>query len=411
MASDKLLQLNFEIITIFLEYKDWHKGIERVFDLVGNQVEVDRIYYWDIHLDPISGDELTSQRFEWVKNGIEPMIDNPELQNLPIETAEDFLAPLIVKKPFERIIRELPDSNLKEILQSQNILSILVLPIFIEDKLYGFIGFDDCTKERIWNTTEIDFLRSITSNLSSAIQRHLAIVSMEQKTAQLKVINSELEQFAYVASHDLQEPLRMVTGFLDLFEKKYRDLVDVEGKMYIDYAVNGTNKMKSIIKDLLEYARIGRTKDSIEEFELEDLLANVTSLLSGKIAEKQAEIVLKTPITIRTWRSPLNQVLMNLLDNSIKYSKRDIPPRIEIEVVQELNNWHFKVSDNGIGIDEKYFPKLFVIFQRLHSNNEYSGSGIGLAVMKKIIDNLGGKIWLTSTIGDGSCFHFLLPKI
>ena len=411
MASDKLLQLNFEIITIFLEYKDWHKGIERVFDLVGNQVEVDRIYYWDIHLDPISGDELTSQRFEWVKNGIEPMIDNPELQNLPIETAEDFLAPLIVKKPFERIIRELPDSNLKEILQSQNILSILVLPIFIEDKLYGFIGFDDCTKERIWNTTETDFLRSITSNLSSAIQRHLAIVSMEQKTAQLKVINSELEQFAYVASHDLQEPLRMVTGFLDLFEKKYRDLVDVEGKMYIDYAVNGTNKMKSIIKDLLEYARMGRTKDSIEEFELEDLLANVTSLLSGKIAEKQAEIVLKTPITIRTWRSPLNQVLMNLLDNSIKYSKRDIPPRIEIEVVQELNNWHFKVSDNGIGIDEKYFPKIFVIFQRLHSNNEYSGSGIGLAVIKKIIDNLGGKIWLTSTIGDGSCFHFLLPKI
>lgn len=411
MASDKLLQLNFEIITIFLEYKDWHKGIERVFDLVGNQVQVDRIYYWDIHLDPISGDELTSQRFEWVKDGIEPMIDNPELQNLPIETAEDFLAPLIVKKPFECIIRELPDSNLKEILQSQNILSILVLPIFIEDKLYGFIGFDDCTKERIWNTTEIDFLKSITSNLSSAIQRHLAIVSMERKTVELKVINSELEQFAYVASHDLQEPLRMVTGFLDLFEKKYRDLVDVEGKMYIDYAVNGTNKMKSIIKDLLEYARIGRTKDSIEEFELEDLLANVTSLLSGKIAEKQAEIVLKTPITIRTWRSPLNQVLMNLLDNSIKYSKRDIPPRIEIEVVQELNNWHFKVSDNGIGIDEKYFPKLFVIFQRLHSNNEYSGSGIGLAVIKKIIDNLGGKIWLTSTIGDGSCFHFLLPKI
>lgn len=411
MASDILLQLNFEIITIFLEYKDWHKGIERVFDLVGNQVEVDRIYYWDIHVDPITGDELTSQRFEWVKNGIEPMIENPELQNLPIEIAADFLAPLIVKKPFERIIRELPDGNLKEILQSQDILSILVLPIFIEDKLYGFIGFDDCTRERIWNTTELDFLRSITSNLSSAIQRHLAIVSMERKTAQLKVINSELEQFAYVASHDLQEPLRMVTGFLDLFEKKYRDLVDVEGKMYIDYAVNGTNKMKSIIKDLLEYARMGRTKESIEEFELNDLLANVTSLLSGKIIEKQAEIVLKTPITIRTWRSPLNQVLMNLLDNSIKYSKRDIPPRIEIEVVEELDNWHFKVSDNGIGIDEKYFPKLFVIFQRLHSNNEYSGSGIGLAVIKKIIDNLGGKIWLTSTIGDGSCFHFLIPKI
>ena len=410
MASDKLLQLNFEIITIFLEYQDWHKSIERVFDLVGNQVEVDRIYYWDIHIDPISGDELTSQRFEWVKNGIEPMIDNPELQNLPIDIAADFLAPLVLRKPFESIIRELPDGQTKEILQSQDILSILVLPIFLDDKLYGFIGFDDCTCERVWNSTELDFLRSITSNLSSAIQRHISIVKLEEKTAELKVINSELEQFAYVASHDLQEPLRMVTGFLELFEKKYHNLVDVEGKMYIDFAVSGAKKMKSIIKDLLEYARIGRTKESIEEFELSDLLNNVKSLLSVKIAEKQAEIVLKTPITIKSWRSPLNQVIMNLLDNAIKYAKTDVKPHIEIEVAEEVHHWHFKVSDNGIGIDEKYFPKIFVIFQRLHSSSEYNGSGVGLSVTKKIIDNLGGKIWLTSTKGVGTCFHFLLPK-
>lgn len=410
MASDKLLQLNFEIITIFLEYQDWHKCIERVFDLVGKQVEVDRIYYWDIHIDPISGDELTSQRFEWVKNGIEPMIDNPELQNLPIDIAADFLAPLVLRKPFESIIRELPDGQTKEILQSQDILSILVLPIFLDDKLYGFIGFDDCTCERVWNSTELDFLRSITSNLSSAIQRHISIVKLEEKTAELKVINSELEQFAYVASHDLQEPLRMVTGFLELFEKKYHNLVDVEGKMYIDFAVSGAQKMKSIIKDLLEYARIGRTKESIEEFELSDLLNNVKSLLSVKIAEKQAEIVLKTPITIKSWRSPLNQVIMNLLDNAIKYAKADVTPHIEIEVAEEVHHLHFKVSDNGIGIDEKYFPKIFLIFQRLHSSSEYNGSGVGLSVTKKIIDNLGGKIWLTSTKGVGTCFHFLLPK-
>jgi signal transduction histidine kinase len=410
MASDKLLQLNFEIITIFLEYQDWHKCIERVFDLVGKQVEVDRIYYWDIHIDPISGDELTSQRFEWVKNGIEPMIDNPELQNLPIDIAADFLAPLVLRKPFESIIRELPDGQTKEILQSQDILSILVLPIFLDDKLYGFIGFDDCTCERVWNSTELDFLRSITSNLSSAIQRHISIVKLEEKTAELKVINSELEQFAYVASHDLQEPLRMVTGFLELFEKKYHNLVDVEGKMYIDFAVSGAQKMKSIIKDLLEYARIGRTKESIEEFELSDLLNNVKSLLSVKIAEKQAEIVLKTPITIQSWRSPLNQVIMNLIDNAIKYAKADVTPHIEIEVAEEVHHLHFKVSDNGIGIDEKYFPKIFLIFQRLHSSSEYNGSGVGLSVTKKIIDNLGGKIWLTSTKGVGTCFHFLLPK-
>jgi signal transduction histidine kinase len=409
--SDRLLKLNFEIITIFLEYDDWYKGLEKVFELVGNEIDVDRIYYWDFHIDYITQEELTSQRFEWVKNGIEPMIDNPELQNLPIEVAADFMAPLQEKKPFESIIRELPDGETKDILQSQDILSILVLPIYIDNKMYGFIGFDDCTRERKWTASELDFLRSITSNLSSAIQRHLAIQKLEVTTKELKVINSELEQFAYIASHDLQEPLRMVAGFLNLFEKKYKSIVDEQGQEYINFAVDGTLRMKKIIKDLLDYSRVGKTKETIEDIQVSEIIDNISLLFKEKIKEKNAQLVLKTPLKLRTWRSPLTQVLINLFDNSLKYSKEDSPAVIELDIIDQPNHWYFQFSDNGIGIDERYYSKIFVIFQRLHAKDEYSGSGIGLSITKKIIENLGGKIWVTSEKGVGTTFHFLIPKV
>lgn len=195
---DRLLKLNFEIISIFLESQDWYEGLEQVFSLVGNEVDVDRIYYWDIHSDSVTGEELTSQRFEWVKSGIKPMIDNPNLQNQPIDIAAEFMEPLLQKKAFESIVRELPNGMTKDILQSQDILSILVLPIYIENKLFGFIGFDDCSKERIWSASELNFLRSITSNLSSAIQRYNSMKKLQEKTEELKAINAELEQFAYI---------------------------------------------------------------------------------------------------------------------------------------------------------------------------------------------------------------------
>jgi signal transduction histidine kinase len=408
--SEKLLRLNFEIITIFLESKDFNTGLVDVFSLVGNNVNVDRIYYWDIHIDPLTGEQLTSQRLEWVKNGIQPMIDNPELQNLPIDIAADFMAPLLQHQPFESIIRELPEGQTKEILQSQDILSILVLPIYIENELYGFIGFDDCTKERIWNTNELDFLRSITSNLSTAIQRHLTIQKLKETSENLRVINSDLEQFAYIASHDLQEPLRMVTGFLNLFEKKYSSVVDEQGKLYINYAVDGTIRMKKIIKDLLDYSRIGKTIETIEQFQFKDLVQEIILIYEDKIKNKNAQIIVDSDSKLISWRSPILQILINLLDNSLKYSKKDVDPIIKISVNEQTLGWILKFEDNGIGINEKYFKKIFIIFQRLHTREEYEGSGVGLAITKKLVESLGGKINLSSTPGEGTIFNIFIPK-
>jgi signal transduction histidine kinase len=384
--------------------------LNQVFALVGQRMVVDRIYYFEIHNDPITGEELTSQRFEWVKNGIEPMIDNPELQNLPIEIVRDFMKPLQENKPFEAIVRELPEGGTKEILSSQDILSILVLPIMIQNRIYGFLGFDDCTLERSWNEKELHFLQSITSNLSAAISRRNAMLESEKKAVELTRINMELEQFAYVASHDLQEPLRMISEFLKLFEKKYADSVDDKGKMYIRYAVEGSVRMKKIILDLLEFSRVGKVNKSMEEVDISELFEDLKFLYVNKIEERKASITLLNPVKLLTWKSPLEQVLMNLLDNALKYAKPNTPPKIELRIDEEEDRWVFHFTDYGIGIPDQYFERIFVIFQRLHTKEEYEGSGMGLAITKKIIENMGGTIWVDSIPDTKTTFHFSLPK-
>ena len=409
-TSNLLLNVNFDVLTIFHEYTDWHEALLKVFTLIGSHVDVDRIYYFEIHKDLISGEELTSQRFEWVKNGIEPMIDNPELQNLPIEIAKDFMDPLLVNKPFEAIIRELPEGYTKEILSSQSILSILVLPINISNRLYGFIGFDDCTREREWKEDELNFLRTITSNLASAIYRRNALMEVESKAMELERINKELEQFAFVASHDLQEPLRMVTSFLGLFEKKYANLVDDEGRTYIKYAVNGSASMSRIINDLLEYSRVGRTPSSLDEVNMADLVDELLDMYGNKISEKGAIFSFNDTLQLVTWKAPLQQVLLNLLDNALKYARQGVRPEVQLALQEQPGQWYFTFSDNGIGIHPQYHEKIFIIFQRLHSKDKYEGTGLGLAITKKIIEDLGGKIWVTSVPGEGSTFHFTLPK-
>jgi signal transduction histidine kinase len=405
-----LLKKNFEIVSVFLDYSDWTTALKQVFAMVGEHVKVDRIYFFEFHKDSTTQEELTSQRFEWVKNGIEPMIDNPDLQNLPVEIAADFMRPLKDNKPFEAIVRLMPEGNTKEILSSQDILSILVLPIWIEGMMYGFIGFDDCTNERGWNEEELHFLQSITSNLSSAISRRNAMLEVERKAKELERINHELEQFAYVASHDLQEPLRMISEFLKLFEKKYAAAVDEKGRTYIHYAVEGSLRMKKIILDLLEFSRVGKTKSAMEEVDVEELFNSLKLLYVSKIETLKADVQLVNPIKVLTWKSPLEQVLMNLLDNALKYAKSDVSPKIELRMEEQEHQWLFHFTDNGIGIPPKYFDRIFIIFQRLHTKEEYEGSGMGLAITKKIIENIGGRIWVESEPEVGTSFHFSLPK-
>lgn len=236
------------------------------------------------------------------------------------------------------------------------------------------------------------------------------IDELNRLNSMLQDSNKQLEQFAYVASHDLQEPLRMITGFLSQLEKKYNDKIDDRGKQYIHFAVDGAKRMRQIILDLLDFSRVGKEKSKPVLLDVNEVISEATVLLRNQIASKKASIHYKNLPEIVTYHSPLIQVFQNLIGNALKYSKEEVAPIIEITAEEQDKEWKFAVKDNGIGISQEFNEKIFIIFQRLHHKSEYSGTGMGLAIVKKIIEGLGGKIWVESEEGKGSTFYFTILK-
>jgi len=235
-------------------------------------------------------------------------------------------------------------------------------------------------------------------------------ISDRKYIKELERKNIELEQFVYIASHDLQEPLNTITSFISLIEEEYRDKLDKEGGAYINYIRESANRMTMLITDILEYSRIGR-KSQFEIMDCNEIVKQVIHDMHATIFETNAKIECdKLPI-IRGYPIEIRLLFQNLLSNAIKFQKKNISPVIKIFVSEENEYWHFTVEDNGIGINEKHKDKVFVIFQRLHNTRKYDGTGIGLAHCKKIIELHHGKIWVESIENEGSKFHFTLPKM
>ena len=237
---------------------------------------------------------------------------------------------------------------------------------------------------------------------------------VEEKTQDLLRSNIELEQFAYLASHDLQTPLRHISSYVQLLTNKIRTkpVLDEKAEKWIEYIMSGTKQMKNLISDLLAYSRISRVDIRVEEIEPMKLLARITDELREPIRVTQAKIIFDELPPISGVRSQVEQLFQNLIENALKFKKADVDPVITISCQDQVEFWRFSVSDNGIGIDPKYSERIFLMFHRLHSNDEFEGTGIGLAICKKIVEFHGGKIWLESAVnGDGAVFSFDLPKI
>jgi PAS domain S-box-containing protein len=230
---------------------------------------------------------------------------------------------------------------------------------------------------------------------------------VQQRTAELEIKNKELEQFAYVASHDLQEPLRTTSSFVELLRKQYHGRLDENADRYIDYVIQASDRMKTLIKDLLDYSRIGREKQ-FEPVDCNLAFAEVIADLAEVIKENDAVITAGPLPVVNAFPTELKLLFQNLISNSIKFKKPGVAPHIEVSTIKENGHWHFQIRDNGIGIDKQYQQRIFIIFQRLHNRSVYEGSGIGLAHCKKIVELHGGKIWVESEIGRGSTFHFTL---
>ncbi|MEO7983663.1 MAG: PAS domain S-box protein, partial [Bacteroidota bacterium] len=230
---------------------------------------------------------------------------------------------------------------------------------------------------------------------------------LEVKNKELERKNKELEQFAYVASHDLQEPLRTTTSFVELLQRQYKGKLDQKADKYLDYIIQSSGRMEVLIKDLLDYSRIGHEKE-LQQVDCNKIVQDVLADLDTAIAETQATVRVASLPVIQGYPTEVKQLFQNLVANAIKFRKKDTKPEINISVQKRKDYWEFAIKDNGIGIEKEQSERIFIIFQRLHTRTEYKGSGIGLSHCKKIVELHNGKIWVTSNAGEGSTFHFTI---
>ncbi len=255
-----------------------------------------------------------------------------------------------------------------------------------------------------------ELLKITLNNLENLVQERT--LELEKANGELVRSNEELERFAYVASHDLQEPLRVISSYLQLLEKKYNDQLDDKAQKYIATTIDASTRMKRLINDLLLFSRVGTRGEEFIGINLNDLIADVLSDLEVTINEHKAKIEVDSLPEIKGDPSQIRQLFQNLIGNGIKFGKPDVPSYIKIGYRNDEDNQvELFVEDNGIGIEKEYFDRVFIIFQRLHTRQMYEGTGIGLAISKKIVERHGGQIWIESEPGQGSVFKFTLAGI
>lgn len=527
--KSKLIETIAFVNSNLLQHQKFLEVMKTCFKVVGEVANAHSVYYFELVKNE-NNRKFFHKRLEWSSDGKRSITED---EMYPRSLLKQFLPELLLNNYSSGVTETLENSAFKDLLQNLNVKSFLLFPLFVQKKLYGIIGFDDCTDGRVWTEDEISFLKTISLNFSAAIERQIANENLENaykekentieslqdgffsishkgiitfwneeaenisklskdyiigkkfhdvfkdklseqllkyykspwkeigsiraeeffpeidkwleisvflteagisgyfkdvthrklgekkltdlhkelKTnlKELSFTNLQLEQFAYIASHDLQEPLRMVTSFLTLLEKKYGDVLDEKGKKYIFHAVDGAKRMRQIIFDLLEYSRVGHIEGHKENVNISNMINDIKVLYSQKIEEANAEIHVQEMPLIKTYTAPLQQIFQNLIGNSLKYKHPERNAIISVRNRPNKNYWLFEVADNGIGINSDYYDKIFLIFQRLH-NKDLPGTGLGLAIVKKIIESLGGKIWVKSKEGDGSNFYFTIPK-
>lgn len=234
-------------------------------------------------------------------------------------------------------------------------------------------------------------------------------VELERRTCELQSSNEDLLQFAYVSSHDLQEPLRTVASYVGLLARRYEGQLDETAQKYIAFAVSGANRMQALINDLLQYSQVGTSPLKMAEISMDQVVRQALDALHARIIETNAMITVQPLPRMTGDASKLTQVFQNLIANATKFRRVGVQPVIQISALRDKADWIIQISDNGIGFEEKYTDRIFQVFQRLHGVGEFPGNGIGLAICRRIIEHHGGKLWATSKPGIGSTFLFSIP--
>ena len=241
------------------------------------------------------------------------------------------------------------------------------------------------------------------------VRRKRAEEMVRQAAQDLKRSNTDLEQFACIASHDLQEPLRTVAGFVTLLRDRYRGKLDDEADKFIDFAVDGVSRMSQLIQDLLAYSRVGTHGKQPEPTPCGRSLENALTNLQTSISKQNAKITYDPLPVVMADAAQLTQLFQNLIGNAVKFRHDDVPPEIHVGAERQSDQWVLWVKDNGIGIPPDQYERIFEVFERLHGQKKYPGSGVGLAICRKIVERHGGRIWVESSVGEGTTFYFTLP--
>ncbi|MFQ5875378.1 MAG: ATP-binding protein, partial [Dehalococcoidia bacterium] len=291
----------------------------------------------------------------------------------------------------------------------------LNIPLKAGGRVVGVIEVWESAGRREFSAEELALAEGIAQYAATALENAQLFQQVKQaeealahQAQDLSRSNEELEQFAYVASHDLQEPLRMVASYTQLLARRYKDQLDADADEFIEYTVDGVTRMQELINGLLAYSRVGTQGNSLQPSDCSSIFDQVLSNLQEAIQESSAVVTRDALPTVMGDAPQLGQLFQNLVGNAIKFHGEN-PPQVHVSAERNDKEWVFSVRDNGIGIDRQYADRIFTIFQRLHNREEYPGTGIGLSISKKIVERHGGRIWVESEPGEGSTFCFTIP--
>ena len=303
----------------------------------------------------------------------------------------------------------------RESAQQAGLRSAFAFPIPVGGKFYGVMEFFG-REVRPRDERILEIARTVGHQIGQFIARKQAEAELQEangqlilKAQQLSRSNAELEQFAYVASHDLQEPLRMIASYTQLILRRYGDRFDGDAREFMDFIVDGATRMKQLIEDLLAYSRVGTHGKAFRPTDSGAAVQKALANLRAAIESSNGTVTCDPLPTINADEFQLVQLFQNLIGNALKFKGAETP-HVHISVNEQADTWTFGVKDNGIGIDGEYFDRIFMVFQRLHSRTDYPGTGIGLAICKKVVDRHGGRLWIESGVGSGSTFWFTVPK-
>lgn len=394
-----------------VDNKNIIEAISNGLEMLGMATGVDRVYLFQNSFNEEIGENVTSQRFEWNSGGSVPQIDNPDLQNVPFSAVADFIDRMEGNKVFSSLIKDIPDGFFKEALEAQDIVSIIIVPIYCDEEFWGFVGFDDCHTEKIWSDVEINLLKSFSGSIASALSRK----RIEEDLIEAKEIaeKASLAKSEFMAnlSHEIRTPLNGVIGYTQLMREK---TLDKEAQLYLNNLSISTEILFELINDLLDFSKIesGKVELRPESVNLSDLLDELHSVLDFTVA-KNAN-VFKTnldencPSLIYVDRLRLKQILINLISNAGKFMSDGI---VDLTIKPLNDGLYFEVKDTGIGIREEDFNKLFKPFSQVDSSlsKKYAGTGLGLSIVKRLLNAMNTDPQVESEIGIGSTFSFILP--